>query len=459
MKTFTLIFTSFMLTICLISCKQSSNAYQDLNEDNEDNVDLAEELIDYPDFGFMIPVKDYKGRVFKLSDNFPKKEPKADAALKEILSIDFKKDWEGYLAAVKDYVLEGNANLDYENSFFLEDNKKRNWYHVPWQHWGKTGREGFHGLTQEGPVGVQALAQSQKDTTHAYAVGFYNDLGGYTIGKVWSSATPNYSSLKTQGFPEGTVVAKLLFVPLTEDEVPYLKDPISWNAYIYKWDVPSVEISIKDSITRVQDKVNLIQMDIMVKDKRAIDTGGWVFGNFVYQGKLGNENRWNNLMPVGILWGDDPTNKLSQINPTPVRTIINSDLKETIINPSTDLPPMHLGWNSRLNGPVDDPTSSCMACHSTAQYPVISPILAQISKPPINVPENGTIASDAWMKWFRNVPCGEPFDPQATSFDYSLQLVKSIQNYIEYSSTLQKGSYYEDYWSDGNKIHRNVLVE
>ncbi len=465
MKTFTLIFTSFILTICLISCKESSNTYQDLDKDNtnlsEDNTDFAENRIDYPDFGYMIPVKDYKGRVFRLRDDFPKNEPKADAALNEILSIDFKKDWEAYMSAVKRYVFDGNAKLDYENSFFLEDNTKRDWYHVPWQHWGKTGREGFHGLTQEGPVGVQALAQTQTDSTHAYAVGFYNDLGGYTIGKVWPSATPNYSSLKTEGFPEGTVVAKVLFVPLDKDEVPYLENPISWNAYIYATDIPGMLIPLNGdgSLTRVKSKVNLIQMDIMVKDARAIDTGGWVFGTYVYQGKLGNENRWDNLMPVGIMWGEDPTNKLSSINPKPVSTMINSNLKETIINPSPDLPPMHLGWNSRLNGPVDDPTSSCMACHSTAQYPVISPILAQINNPPISVPENGTMASDAWMKWFRNVPCGEPFDPQATSFDYSLQLVKSIQNYIEYTSAVQKGIYHENYWSDEYKVHRNILVE
>ena len=70
-----------------------------------------------------------------------------------------------------------------------------------------------------------------------------------------------------------------------------------------------------------------------------------------------------------------------------------------------------------------------------------------------------TMASDEWMRWYRNIPCGEPFDPQATSFDFSLQLVKSIQNYIEYASAAQKGIYHEEYWTNENKVRRNQLKD
>lgn len=454
-----LILSISFIVVSLISCKQTSTDYQGVAEVS---INPIEDKIDFPDFGYMLPVKEYNGRVFKLSDDFPKEMPKQDDALKHILSIDFKSDWEGYLSAVQQYVFEGNASTDYENAFFLEDNTKRKWYHVPWQHWGTTGREGFHGLTQEGPVGSKVLAQSQLSKSHAYAVGFYNDLGGYTIGKVWPTSVPNYSSLKQSGFPEGTVVAKLLFVPIGVDEVAYLENPVSWNAYIYETDVPNfipIDTTKKDT-KRVKYKVNVIQMDIMVKDPRAIETGGWVFGTFVYQGNLGNENRWDNLMPVGIMWGNDPQDRLSNYNLTPTRTIINSNLKETIINPSSNLPPMHLGWNSRLNGPVDNGQSSCFSCHSTAEYPVISGILPQFNQPvSVPVPKKGTMASDEWMRWYRNIPCGEPFDPQATSFDFSLQLVKSIQNYIEYASADQQGIYYEEYWTNENKIRRNQLKD
>ncbi len=451
-------FLALCISLCLLSCKEttSTSVVEDATSGAAQPMAASvEDRIGFPDFGFMESPETYQGRVFKLSDDFPYKNPGPDKDVEAILSIDFKTDWAAYMQAVKEYVFAGNASTDYENSFFLEDNKIRDWYHVPWQHWGPNGREGFHGLTQEGPVAAKMLAPTQTSTSHAYAVGFYNDLGGYAIGKVWNKPEPNYSFFEFDGFPDGTVVAKLLYVPLESNEVPYLENPVSWDAYIYKYDVTGV----KTDTTRVKHPVNLIQMDIMVKDPRAISTGGWVFGTFVYNGALGNENRWNNLMPVGIMWGNDPTNNKSSYNPTPTETIINKTLTETIINDSKDLPAMHLGWASRLNGPVDNPYSSCMSCHSTAQYPVVSNILPMFNNPKVPIPEAGTDASSEWMRWFRNVPCETPFDKgKATSFDYSLQLVKSVQNYIEYASNNEKGLYSEEYWSNGHKIRRNALV-
>ena len=41
---------------------------------------------------------------------------------------------------------------------------------------GPLGREGYHGLTREGPLGAHTLAPSQHQTSSAYAVGFYNGL-------------------------------------------------------------------------------------------------------------------------------------------------------------------------------------------------------------------------------------------------------------------------------------------
>ncbi len=415
----------------------------------------------YPDFGYMIEPGTYTGRVFMLSQNFPIQEPQPDAAVKKILAIDFKKDWRAYLQAVRDYVFEGNIEAPgYENDFFLEDNKVRPWFHVPWQHWGTTGREGYHGLTQEGPVSVQMLAQQQLQTTHAYAVGFYNDLGGYTIGRVWADADrPDVGYMKNgRGFPVGTVVAKVLFVTLDQKQVPYLKNPISWNAYVYANDVDG-KLPPTDT-TRITAPVHLIQMDIMVRDERAKSTGGWVFGNFIYNGDLNKSNRWENLAPVGIQWGDDQTENTFTSNPTTTETKINPLLKETIINPDTkELPPTHLGFGARLNGPVDSTVSSCMSCHSTAEYPAVSAILPFLNNPPVNPPANqGEPASPQWMRWFRNVPCAVPFDPgQAVSFDYSLQLSKSIENFIDYKNATVLGQYAVEYWEKGNHVHRGTF--
>ncbi len=416
----------------------------------------------FPDFGYMIEPGTYTGRVFLLSQDYPHVEPQPDAAVKKILAIDFKKDWRAYLMAVRDYVFEGNVGHPggVENDFFLEDNKVRHWYHVPWQHWGETGREGYHGLTQEGPISVQMLAQQQYQTSHAYAVGFYNDLGGYTIGRVWADADrPDLSYTRGgRGFPVGAVVAKVLFTTLGEQEVPYLKNPVSWNAYVYASDTPDAAADAGTS--RVTAPVQLIQMDIMVRDPRAQSTGGWVFGNFMYNGAMNNANRWENLVPVGIQWGDDPTVNVYLSNPTPTETKTNPLLKETIINPDkNELPPTHLGFGFRLNGPVDSTVSSCMSCHSTAEYPEVSAILPFLNNPPVNPPaKQGEPASAAWMRWFRNVPCATPFDPgKAVSFDYSLQLSKSIENFIDYKNATVQGQYAVEYWEHGNHVHRGTF--
>lgn len=422
----------------------------------------AEPKLKFPDFGDMLDPSKYRDRVFLLSQDFPKTKPAQDEGVKKILSIDFKKNWYEYAIAVRDYVLEGNGNPnDYANSFYLEDNKIRDWYHVPWQHWGPNGREGVHGLTREGPIAQQMLGPNQQSKSHAYAVGFYNDLGGYAIGQVWPDVGPPQFDylLEGNGFPEGTVVGKVLWTTLGASEVEYLQNPITWDAYVYSNDVPDSPNNGSQTAREIAP-VNLIQMDIMVRDERAISTGGWVFGTFVYNGTLGNDNRWKNLQPVGVMWGNDPEVTISLNNEKPTKTETNPQLTETIINPDPSMPAMHLGWGFRLNGPVDNANSSCMSCHSTAQYPAVSSILPMFNDPAVPVPPINTNASVEWMKWFRNVPCTTPFDPNTSvSFDYSLQLQKSVENYIEYLNATKQGNYFLQYWDSPNKASRNMVAK
>ena len=113
-------------------------------------------------------------------------------------------------------------------------------------------------------------------------------------------------------------------------------------------------------------------------------------------------------------------------NPIPGVTKINLNLKETIINPDkNELPPTHLGWNGRLNGPADNYLSSCMSCHMTAEAPQKSPN-SPLFQEPQKVPP---IGSKEWMRWFQNLKCATPFDSDAYSTDFSLQLAASLQNF------------------------------
>jgi hypothetical protein len=385
--------------------------------------------VPFPDFGFLPPPDTYKGAVFKLSQDYPTTRPPA-SRLPDFLKIDFRQDWRGYMMAARRYCFEGNVEVDWR----VENNRVRRWYHMPWQHYGAFGREGIHGLTKEAPVAVKQLSDRQTYANAVtWAVGFFNEQGGYGIGQVWRDRlNPDLARLRG-GFPDGTVICKPLFVSLPADQVaqqvPSLVNPVQWDAYI----TPSFQSS-----DRSVGKVTLIQMDVAVRDPRS--PLGWLFGTFQYNGKMNERQRWDNLVPVGLMWGNDPdNNEKAAPNIPPSKTIINAALKETVINPDTnELPPTHLGWNGRLNGPVDNAMSSCMSCHMTAEYPKLSDITPFFDKR--NPPEG----SPTWMLWFRDINCGVPFDQGATSADYSLQLAISIQNFESWRDT-QAGLFASQY--------------
>jgi len=391
----------------------------------------------FPDFhaAYLPPTADYAGAYFRLSQDYPTTEPPIDSAVQKILDIPFDQNqrdanWERYLVAVRDYCFEGNLEVEWRG----HENPVRKWYHVPWQHYGEKGREGIHGLTRETTAVPKQLAATQLCRFQTHAVALYNDRGGFTIGEVWKNQfEPN--PLKAT-FPEGTVVVKVLFTQADEEQVPYLINPIVWEAYVQ---------DINDLSKRKVQKLRLLQMDIMVKDQRAKATGGWVFGTYCYNGALARQNPWENLVPVGLQWGNDSDVMSPTDNPetrVPVPATQNAKLQQTIINPSSDLPPQHLGWGGRLNGPADNYRSSCMSCHSTAQYPGFQPQHPDFDK-------RGYLpGSKEWSAWFRNLPCGDSFSPtspsdpqRAISTDFSLQLQIGINNLYLWKQSTMSGHF------------------
>ena len=406
---------------------------------------------DFADFGQMPPPDQIPtDRVFKLSQDYPKTNPGIPPEVRAILAIDYTHDWKAYMEAVRAYVFEGNIeDRDASQAFFLEDNKVRRWYHVPWQQWGDNGREGLHGLTAEGPSNPYTLSPSQKTPWQTYAVGFYNAPGGYEIGRVW--ADPNNPRIEAVnedgGFPVGTVVAKLLFTTAKTSEAPFLSNPLVWSAYVKEAFAPPGPNGLPINPRHVRP-VNLIQMDMMVRDDRAKATGGWVYGTWVYNGSRmvkrlpgqKGDARWYNMMPLGMMWGNDPgVTSRGDGNPAPTKTQINPDLKQTVINTDPTLPPMHLGYGLRLSGPVDNTSSSCKSCHSAAEYPAISNILPNFSKDAKGAPLKR--GGPEWMRWFRNLGPTDPFDPGAVATDNSLQLAGGIQNYLS-AKNIREGGYY-----------------
>lgn len=424
----------------------------------------------YPDFGFMVTPQEYYEKysdqpIFRLKADFPKTKP---AKLPDFMQrIDFRKNPKEYILAVRDYAFEGNLP-----EWDPYNNKVRQWYHIPWLHPTSVGpnayppnggTEGFRGLIKEAPLSPQQLAPTQigKDGNYSvYAITLVNDFAGYTMGKMWADPeNPDPRATDARfggGFPHGTVFAKLLFTdaPQGNDTIPFLENPLQWKAYITE--------NFWNSATRKVTPVNLLQMDIAVRDPNADgeELTGWVFGTFVYNGQLNQPNKFMNLVPVGLMWGNDPQDRTNTTNPYPfTETKVNPALKETVIFASKDLPPQHLGWNGRLNGPADLNDTSCMSCHITAQYPQLTALVPNGAVPdggPTPPPQAGT---DEWMKWFQNIRCATPMDERAYSTDFSFQVAIALQNFATVRSLDSQGAWASDYVIAAKPIARGSLVD
>jgi len=393
------------------------------------------------------PESEYKGPLFELSQDYPTEMP-PKSEIPGFFKTDFRKgdNWRKYMMEVRNYCFEGNTDVEWR----VQKNKIRGWYNMPWQNAGFFGREGIHGLTKEAPIQPFQLANTQSSGEGvAYAVGFYNSFGGYVIGQVWKDhkhPDPEYTS--TKGFPIGTVVCKPLFLNMKPEvvaaQIPFLENPIQWEAYT----TPTF-----GSSQRAVRKVTLIQLDFMVRDENS--ASGWVFGTFQYNGALGHKDRWENLAPVGMMWGNDPAYAESHQQDIPVTNVkgefpaikpytetpINANLTETVINPSSELPPTHLGWQGRLNGPVDNFNSSCMSCHMSASSPAqpLSPVLTEKSeRPPTGTPE----WNKWWLQWFQNVGWKngslEKFKNAKYALDFSLQLSAALKNFYEAENDIKE---------------------
>jgi hypothetical protein len=330
----------------------------------------------------------WTGPVFKLRQDYPSTKPAVGP--KPWKSFNFKTQPIPYLQSVLSYCKEGNVDVDFE----LKKNTMRNWYHAPWLHTTSNGREFVHGLTGERSSRAHELAPTQTGIFANWAVGFYNAPGGYIIGKVWKD--PNSPKPSAAVFPDGTVACKLLFTTAPVSQVPYLQNSFEWQANVSTTSGGPCSIQT----------VRLLQVDVAIRDSRANSTTGWVFGTFVYDGNVTGATLWDRLVPVGLMWGNDP-------NVTEETKTSTTHLTQSYVNPSVG-PPQHLGRAGRLNGPVDNPKSSCLSCHSTAEWQALSN----------TVPDATNV-----MRWFRNIKATEAFDSGQRSLGYSLQLAVGIERF------------------------------
>jgi hypothetical protein len=308
----------------------------------------------FPDSHDQVPPS-WRGSVFRLSQQFPATDPSraTPAPTYPWQQIDFRTQPAQYIKAVYDYVQEGNREVDW----VVQNNAVRTWYHAPWMHYGDNGREFVRGLTRErttpapAQAGTGELGPQQTTCAQNWAVGFLNAPGGYVLGQVWANL--DVPDPVKALFPEGTVAAKLLFTALPVEQAPYLNGTLEWDANINTLFAGDTSCNFSNG-RRVQ-KVRLLQMDLAIRDSRANETTGWVFATYSYDGSRGGAGWWERMVPVGVMWGNDPSLDRAAFD-------AGKRVTQSWINPDLRTP-QHLGFLGRLNGPVDNPRSACLSCH------------------------------------------------------------------------------------------------
>ncbi|MCX4240392.1 hypothetical protein [Paraliomyxa miuraensis] len=417
------------------------------------------------------PPPDWKGPTFALSKDYPA-EPPAPCA-KEVctwlgIDVDFgspdapakwtEGKWADYIEAIKAYAAQGqDPQLANEVGIRVEVDGQTRWYHVPWMAYDpKVGRDFVHGTTNErtasfedlmgGAAGsavhdelLEGKCQDEwKTGFETWAVGVYNEYGGYAVGQaIPASGIPQaaeYEGRKVAaGTPmaEGTAVVKYLFTDAPPDCVPFLQGSPEWQ----------VDRHVRTDAgqylcERKVQTVRLLQVDVAVVDARSPTR--WVYGTFSYDGNQKGDTVWERLVPVGVMWGSDPTSFPA------VPKEASKPIHETVLNPGMDIYE-HYGCTAlpddpdelaghRLNGPVDNPVSACMACHGAAFAP--GEIGATLQDG-VNVPTpwgsadlcNATDPA-ASAAYFANYPFPQPYP--GGKFDAALPLDTSLQLQVAY---------------------------
>lgn len=329
--------------------------------------------------------------------------------------IDFQSEPEKYIRALLAYGLKDNtaSQIDWR----IENNTASRWCHAPWFH---NQRERIHGMTAERSSRPKELHELQVTSARNWAIGFYNDIGCYALGKIWRD--PTFPRTKDLSFPEGTYAIKLIFTTASLREVPYLTGSKEWNAAIGSNDRT-------DDGTVV--KMRLLQVDVAVRDSDANAYTGWLFGTFMYDAYAPGETVWEKLVPVGLMWGNDPD----------LTTVLYEERgrvsQQGWLNPAVAakffyLPRHNLGLHGRVNGPIDNPKSACLACHGRAldwgrgvepNTPVAEE--AGLLRPFAPNPyDDGAVKN-----FFRNLKSHEPFVEGTQSLDYSLQTSDGLMRF------------------------------
>lgn len=329
--------------------------------------------------------------------------------------INYQDDWKRYMSTVFSTI---------ENEVTIENNRIRlnpssSWYEALWMDYGNAGREPLNGLTRERGPDEGDVAPSSPEGGQVWAIGWYNHVGAKTFAEIYEDPC-NPKLQERVDFEVGTVSIKFLFTTLDKKVIPYLDGSPEINAMIDSKENEGDRVKAIPE-NRVKRKLRLLQVDLAVRDNAAAETG-WIFATYVWA-QSGKTNWKDNLVPVTLMWGDDPKVYDNQIK----QSIINTNLRGKLYG--WDKRPF-LGFMGRGNGPADNSRSSCISCHASAQYP--RPSIGNLN-PRIDLEKAQTdfqYRKEHVDQRFNNLQSGDSFDSSvknAVGLAYSLQIQGGIE--------------------------------
>lgn len=348
---------------------------------------------------------------------------------------------------------------------------QRGWYNEPWL---ASQREPVHGMyVGSSELGTSLFPKSgMTKPISTYVLTYYNSVAAATLNKIWGKTgqTPVITTAATQ-FAEGSVIVKASFITADGSVWQPMTGALNWPLYISTnaTKYPNVPgngggapadpttnppTPAIPPVPPVMTNLSFMQFDIIVKDSKSAPKTGWVFTTLVFDNRLpkGPGGIWDRMVVLGAQWGNDPQAN-DPNNPNPV-------LIENWNNPAA---PVYggetFGWGQRLSGPNDGAmndivynvggkpvfaanakNSSCMSCHSSAQWDLSNPAVGMDSfllplttptpvQPPAGCPTpcdylalSPVPGTPLWMKWFQNRLGTQPMDAGSVAGDFDMVL-------------------------------------
>lgn len=377
------------------------------------------------------PPPGYKGPLFQLSYAYPKNPSPPPMPWRATLNGApiSKATASAYANALRDAVAADMQVL--VGNYPAWNAGKRGWYNQPWL---SSIREPIHGMFKATNTSASLFNDPalKVKLVNNFAAVYYNTTAAATLGTFWGSTamSPTLTTAAAQ-FAEGSLIVKLAFTEVAAADWPVMNGSPSWS--IYTKFIDQNDPNAPPAPKPTQFNVQLMQIDVIVKDTQAAPKTGWVFTTLVYDNRVQGDF-WQRMIPLGAMWGNDPDVT------SPDQPGFRAALNESWINEAAPAyAQATLGWGGRLSGPNDqavqapgdyiDPgtgkpgtvpvaNSSCMSCHSPAQWQFQSFLL------PGYVNNTGYYmaapGSPDWFRWFQDRPGTQSMDAGSIALDYDM---------------------------------------